>query len=125
MADFPSLEPVSRSLTYGDYPQLTHEGISGGDVRFLMSTTDRVAQRLTLGYENLTEAEAKLLLDHYEGQEGSLIAFDLPAGTVWAGFTSVPVSASDYQWRYIGAFDVGLSAPLQYGCTIELETVPI
>ena len=123
MAVFPSLEPTSRSLLYGDYPQLTHEGLSGGDVRFLQST-DRVAQRLTLGYEYLTEAEAQSLLDHYEGQQGSIIPFDL-SSSVWAGYSSAPVSASDYQWRYVDAFDIGISAPTQYGCTIELETVPI
>ena len=124
MATFPSLEPTSRSLLYGDYPQVTHQGVSGGDVRFLMSSTDRVTQRLTLGYEYLTEAEAQSLLDHYNTQQGSLISFAL-SSSVWSGYSSAPVSASDYEWRYAGAFEVGLSAPMQYGATIELESVPI
>ena len=82
MAVFPSLEPTSRSLVYGDYPQLTHEGLSGGDVRFLQGT-DRIAQRLSLGYEYLTETQAQSLLDHYQGQQGSIIPFDL-SSSVWA-----------------------------------------
>ena len=122
MAVFPSLEPTSRSLVYGDYPQLTHEGLSGGDVRFLQGT-DRIAQRLSLGYEYLPETQAQSLLDHYQGQQGSIIPFDL-SSSVWAGYSAAPVSSSDYQWRYVGSFDIGLSAPMQYGCTIELETVP-
>jgi hypothetical protein len=123
MATFPSLEPTTRSLTYGDYPQLTHAAASGANVRFLMGT-DRLKQRLQITYEYLTEAEATLLLDHYEGQEGGLIPFDL-SSQVWSGYTSAPVSSSDYQWRYSKSFSIGLGAPMQYNCSIDLETVPI
>ena len=80
MANFPSLEPRNRTLTTGDFPQLIHRGLSGGNVRFLQGT-DRIAQKLTIAYEYLTEAEMKLLLDHYQEQQGSLIPFDLPSNT--------------------------------------------
>lgn len=123
MADFPSLEPSSRAWLVGDYPQLVHEGISGGQVRF-MQGSDRVGQRLTLGYEYLTESEVQQLLDHFEDQQGSIIAFDLPA-IIWDGYTTAPVSSSEYQWRYVGPFDVGIASPLRYNVSIELETVPI
>jgi len=123
MATFPTLTPSARSLNYGDYPQATYEGVSGGNVRFKFGS-DRVVQRLTLGYEYLTEAETQLLLDHYEDQQGSLISFDLPAA-VWAGYSSVPVNPADYEWRYVGPFQVGLAAPLRYNTSIELESVPI
>jgi len=122
MATFPSLEPRTRSLTYGDYPQLIHEG-SGGNVRFLQAT-DRIAQRLNITYEYLTETQMNLIIDHYKGQEGSLTPFAL-SSSVWAGYSSPPVSASDYEWRYTGPFEVGISAPLRYSCSIELESVPI
>ena len=123
MADFPSLEPAARSLVYGDYPQLTHEGLSGGNIRFLQGT-DRVSMRLTLGYDYITETEAQQLLDHFNGQQGSIIPFDLST-SVWAGYTTAPVSSSDYQWRYAGPFQIGESAPLRYNTSIELESVPI
>jgi len=123
MATFPSLTPSSRSLSYGDYPQETYEGVSGGNVRFKFGS-DRIAQRLTLGYEYLSEAEMKQLLDHYEGQQGSLISFALPAA-VWAGYTTVPVSAANYEWRYAGPFEVGIASPLRYNTSIELVSVPI
>ena len=123
MATFPALEPSTRALTYGDYPQLVHQGASGGQVRF-KTGSDRVSQRLTITFEYLTEAEAKLLLDHYEEQQGSLIAFDLSA-QVWSGYATVPIPAADYQWRYAGPFEVGIGAPLRYNLSVELETVPI
>lgn len=123
MADFPALEPSSRAWLMGDYPQLIYSGASGGEVRFLQGA-DRVGQRLTLGYEFLTESEVQQILDHYEGQEGSIIAFDLPA-IIWDGYTTAPVSSSDYQWRYANAFEVGVAAPLRYNVSIELETVPV
>lgn len=123
MANFPSIEPASRALTFGDYPQLTYTSISGGDVRFLQGTK-RITQVLSLGYQYLSEANTQLILDHYAGQEGTLIAFDLPA-IIWLGYTTPPVSSVDYQWRYASAFDVAIAAPIQYSFTIELIAVPI
>jgi hypothetical protein len=123
MADFPAIEPASRALTFGDYPQLTYASISGGDVRFLQGTK-RITQVLSLGYQYLSEANAQLILDHYAGQEGSLIGFDLPA-IIWLGYSTPPVSAVDYQWRYAGPFDVAIAAPIQYSMTIELVATPI
>jgi len=123
MANFPALEPRTRSLTYGDYPQSIFSGQSGGNVRFLMAT-DRIAQRLNITYEYLTETQIKLLTDHFDTQQGSLIPFDL-SSEVKSGFSSFPVSASEYQWRYTGPFNVGISSPMRYNCSIELETVPI
>lgn len=123
MADFPALEPTTRALTLGDFPQLVYQGASGGEVRFKQGS-DRVEQVLSLGYEYLTESEVQQLLDHYETQQGSLIAFDLPA-IIWSTYSTPPVSSSDYQWRYANGFDVGLAAPLRYNVSIDLETVPI
>lgn len=123
MADFPALEPTTRALTLGDFPQLVYQGASGGEVRFKQGS-DRVEQVLSLGYEYLTESEVQQLLDHYETQQGSLIAFDLPA-IIWSTYSTPPVSSSDYQWRYASGFDVGLAGPLRYNVSIDLETVPI
>jgi hypothetical protein len=107
----------------GDIPQQVYKGTSGGEVRFKQGSA-YVAQRLTLGYEYLTESEAQQILDHYAGQEGSLIPFDLSA-EVWGGYTTPPVSSATYKWRYIGAFDVSIASPRRYSLTVELETVPI
>ena len=123
MATFPAIEPSTRALTFGDYPQLTYEGVSGGNVRFLQGS-NRVDQILSLGYQYLTEADATLILDHYRGQEGTLLAFDLPLA-IWAGYSSPPINSIDYEWRYAGPFEVAIPAPLRYNMTIELVAAPI
>jgi len=123
MADFPALEPASRVYIPGDFPQQVYVGASGSDVKFIYGT-DRVQQRLTLGYEYLTESEAKQILDHFETQQGGVIPFDLPS-TIWSGYTTPPVSSSDYQWRYSSAFEVNADVPLRYNLSIDLETVPV
>ncbi len=105
MADFPALTPNSRQLTLGNFPQATYGGPSGINVRFLFNETKGAQHLLTLGYVALTETQANLITNHYSGQQGSLIAFDLP-GVVWSGYSAVPVSASNYQWQYAGAFSV-------------------
>jgi hypothetical protein len=123
MATFPALEPSTRALTLGDYPQLTYQGVSGGNVRFLQGTM-RVSQVLSLGYQLLSEAEMALLLNHYGGQEGTLLAFDLPL-TVWAGYSVPPISSIEYEWRYASPFEVAIASPLHYNATVELIAAPI
>lgn len=123
MATFPGLRPTTRALTLGDYPQLTYEGVSGDVVRFITGS-DRVIQRLTLGYDYLAESEAQQIIDHYRGQQGFIVAFDLPS-QVWAGYATVPIPAADYQWRYADSFQIGIDAPQRYNVTIELESVAI
>jgi len=123
MATFPAIEPATRALTFGDYPQLTYKSVSGGNVRFLQGS-NRVDQILSLGYQYLTEANATLILDHYSGQEGTLLAFDLPSA-IWAGYSTPPINSIDYEWRYTGPFEVVISAPLRYNMTIELVAAPI
>tara|TARA_A100001201_G_scaffold128206_2_gene113141 strand:- start:890 stop:1261 length:372 start_codon:yes stop_codon:yes gene_type:complete len=123
MADFPSLEPSARTLGLGDTPQLLHDSVSGVGVRFVQGS-DRVQQRLSLNYEYLTESEAQQIIDHFDDQQGSLIAFDLPS-VIWSGYTTPPVSASDYKWLYSGQFEVGIAAPSRYNISVELVTIPI
>ena len=123
MTTFPQLEPTTRALVYGNYPQNIHEGLSGGNVRFLLGT-DRVVQRLTITYEFLTETEAQSLLTHYNGQNGSIDPFDL-SSSVWAGYSTPPVSSSDYKWRYADSFQISISSPSKYATSIELISVPI
>ena len=64
------------------------------------------------------------MMEHCRGQQGERGAFAWPS-QVWAGFASVPISATDYQWRDATTFSVGLSAPLRYNVSIELESVAV
>ena len=123
MTTFPSLEPVTRALVYGDYPLNRHEGLSGGNVRFLIGNK-RVIQRLTITYEYLTETEAQSLLTHFNGQDGTIEAFDL-SSEIWLGYSTPPVSSSNYKWRYAQSFQISISAPNKYSTSIELISVSL
>lgn len=95
MATFPTLEPVTRRRSLGVY-QVTTEA---GGIRFLHGRVPS-GQTLELVYENLTQAEAKLIRDHYRTQQGSFLGFTLPA-IVNAGNT-LPIAGTQYQvrWKY-------------------------
>ena len=123
MATFPSLEPTTRAVSLGDCPQQSYEGTSGDFVSFKYGT-DRVGQVLTLGYEYLSEYQAQLIIDHYREQQGFLVSFALPS-IVWSGYTTAPIPAADYEWRYTSAPSVGISSPLKYSITVTLESVII
>tara|TARA_Y100000004_G_scaffold194996_1_gene260954 strand:- start:1198 stop:1569 length:372 start_codon:yes stop_codon:yes gene_type:complete len=123
MATFPSLEPTTRAVSLGDCPQQAYSGTSGDVVSFKFGT-DRVGQVLTLGYEYLSESEAQQIIDHYRTQQGFLISFDLPS-IVWSGYTTVPISATDYEWRYTSEPTIGITSPLSYSVEVTLESVII
>lgn len=99
MATFPALEPATRRYSMGTFPITEERGFGGGSVRFKHGAT-AYGHNLELGFTALTQAEAKLLRDHYREQQGGYIAFPLSA-EAWAGHASftdlVPTST---HWRY-------------------------
>ena len=120
MTVFPAITPNARELTLGDFPQLSHSSASGISVRFLQNASRRVQQTLALEFVGITETQATSITDHYAGQEGTLISFTLPAN-LWAGFDSVPISASEYQWRYAGPYTLEQSpAPNRFNISLTL-----
>ena len=120
MTTFPAIEPSSRALTFGDYPQITYEGVSGVGVRFLQGT-ERITQTLTLGWSNLTELQLYEILDHFNNQDGTMLPFDLPS-IIWSGFTTPPIG-NEYEWRYANAVSIDQPAPLTYNVAVELVSV--
>jgi hypothetical protein len=100
MATFPVLEPATRSYDFGLFPLTEEPSVSAGIVRFRHSITPQNYQ-LTLGYVDLTDAEASLIREHYQSQGGGYLSFQLPA-TVWAGHTfSGNIVPYTTRWRYI------------------------
>ena len=100
MATFPVLEPATRSYDFGLVPLTEEPSVSAGIVRFRHSVTQQNYQ-LTLGYVDLTDAEASLIREHYQSQGGGYLSFQLPA-TVWAGHTfSGNIVPYTTRWRYI------------------------
>jgi hypothetical protein len=102
MATFPELEPATRSYDFGQFPLTEEPSISAGIVRFRHSVTPQNYQ-LTLGYNALTDAEASLIREHFQGQGGGYRSFQLPP-IIWAGHTfSGNVVPTNTRWRYIEA----------------------
>ena len=99
MATFPALEPATRRYSMGIFPTTEERGFGGGSIRFRHGIT-AYSHNLELGFAALTQAQAKLLRDHYREQQGGYIAFPLST-QAWAGHTSftdlVPTST---HWRY-------------------------
>lgn len=102
MATFPALQPASRRYSMGQFPVTIERGFGGGNIRFLHGTTSS-SHTLELGFVFLTESEAKLIRDHYRGQDGSHVAFAL-SPEAWAGHSSMTdLVPTTTQWRYADA----------------------
>ena len=121
MATFPAITPNTRMFSLGNYPQSEYVGTSGGSVRFLHGDK-RFGQMLTFIYTSLNESQLFLIYEHFNGQEEGLIPFDLP-NAIWAGYSSIPVSALEYQWRYASSPSVQPEAIDRFSVTIDLESV--
>lgn len=99
MATFPSLVPATRSYSLGEFPVSIETGFGGGNVRFLHNTNSSGVV-LDLTFTALTQENAKLIRDHYRGQDGTHVAFDLPV-SLWQGQSSASnIVSSAVLWRY-------------------------
>jgi hypothetical protein len=128
MATFPELEPATRSYDLGLFPLTEQPSLSAGIVRFRHSVTPQNYQ-LTLGYTALTDAEASLIRQHFQGQGGGYRSFQLPS-IIWKGHTFTGnVVPTNTRWRYIEAPEeehrsagyVNLSVTLGSDGTIDAE----
>lgn len=99
MADFPALEPKSRSYDMGSYPISERPTFAGGSMRFRHGTVAR-GHGLQMVFFHLSAAEGKLIRDHYQGQQGGYLAFALSADA-WRGHDSMTdLVPSTTRWRY-------------------------
>jgi hypothetical protein len=98
---YPTLTPTSRNYNSGDYPVKTFRSQSGSESRILYGNR-RTGMTLELQYDNITDANAKLFLDHYDETKGSYTTFDLPTGALsgWSGNTDALDAATANSWRY-------------------------
>ena len=74
----------------------------------------------SLTFTNLQEAAVKTILEHFYGQQGTVLSFQLPAD-VWAGWTEYTAGvAADQQWRYIGPPNIKAVSPGIMTVSVEL-----
>jgi len=62
---FPQIKPTSRSYSAGTYPSTTFESLDGTKTH-LRFGNKRVNATLQLGFLNISDAEAALILENYE-----------------------------------------------------------
>lgn len=104
---FPSVKPSSRSYSPGEYPQTKFEAQNG--VKTIMRYgKNRVNATLTLGFANIADADAALILANYEdvNSDWDYVTFSSANGTVGVDSTSLSnyfkEAGSGLKWRYSG-----------------------
>ena len=104
---FPTVKPTSRSYNPGTYPSTTFESLDGTKTH-LRFGNKRVNATLTLGFSNITDADAALILANYEDVNSNwdYVTFSSANGTVGVDSTSLSnylkESGSSLKWRYSG-----------------------
>lgn len=122
-----SLRPSSRTFDPGDYPVKTYKAQNGSEVRILYGS-NRTNMKLSLSYENITDADAELFLDHYDETNGTFNTFVVAnpnqtdgAKTGWEGnFDAIGAGASGNVYRYESAPQVQQVRPGISTVTVNL-----
>lgn len=98
---FPTLTPTSREFTPGSWPIKSYNSQSGAEVRILYGS-QRTNAKLSLSYENITDANAQLFVDDYAANIGTLRTFTLPSvvRNGWSGSSATLDAPAGTTWRY-------------------------
>ena len=105
--DFPAIKPTSRSYNPGTYPSTTFESLDGTKTH-LRFGNKRVNATLTLGFSNISDTDAALILANYEdvNSDWDYVTFDRGYATSGVTDTSLLAyfkeSGSSLKWRYSG-----------------------
>ena len=102
---FPTVKPTSRNYRPGTYPSTTFESLDGTKTH-LRFGNKRVNATLTLGFSNISDADAALILANYEdvNSDWDYVTFDRGYATSGVTDTSLLAylkeSGSSLKWRY-------------------------
>jgi hypothetical protein len=121
---FPTLQPTSRDFSPGDWPIKRFNSQSGAEVRILYGS-QRTNAKISLGYDNISDANAQLFLDDYAAQIGTLRTFDLPAAvrTGWSGSAGSIDAPTGTKWRYESEPAVRAVRPGRSSVTVTMVAV--
>jgi len=121
---FPTLQPTSRDFSPGDWPIKRFNSQSGAEVRILYGS-QRTNAKISLGYDNISDANAQLFLDDYAAQIGTLRTFDLPDAvrTGWTGTAASIDAPTGAKWRYESEPSVRAVRPGRSSVTVNLVAV--
>lgn len=102
---FPSIAPTGRSYSPGTYPQ-TEFRAQNGSVTVVRYGNRRVDSELSLEFQNITDANAALILANYEAVNSAWdsVTFTTATGALGAGTTLADYilesGGSGLRWRY-------------------------
>lgn len=101
MATFPDLEPIARDYGMGEHIMEEAIGQNGDSFRMLFSDlAPDIPVRLE--FRALSLAQVQQIRDHYAGQRGDVLPFDLPA-SCWRMHSSFyDIALPGMQWVYAG-----------------------
>ena len=121
---FPTLTPTSREFTPGAWPIKTYSAQSGAEVRILYGSAQTNA-KLSLGYDNVTDANAQLFIEDYSANIGTLRTFTLPAAVRngWNGSAASLDAPPGTRWRYEGEPQLRSVRPGRSSITVNLVAV--
>lgn len=122
MTTFPSVRPSSRMWSPGSRAQTVQTAMDGIEVRFVHGDRS-VGQRLSLTFNNITEAAGKSITDHYIANGTTYGTFDVPA-ELFAGMSTYNyVKPAGNSWRYESPPQVTYGVPGYQSVTVELIAV--
>jgi hypothetical protein len=105
---FPALKPSSRSYAPGKYPISEFAALNGAKTRVIYGNRRSDAE-LSLGFQNITDAQAASVLAHYEliTPTGDWASFSTNDGAAGASAPLADylreVGGSGLRWRYADA----------------------
>lgn len=123
MATFPSLRPSTRTFTPGRHPHSEIPTLSGLQTRVRTSNV-LLDQRLRLTFSALTEDQMLSIRNHYLGQQGRFLSFNIPNDLLSGTTNPASFTPTGYSWIYASrpsVTDIGLQ---RYDVSLELATVP-
>jgi len=130
MATFPALIPSSRTFTAATYPGAVQLAYSGRESRVRTSNAQTGA-RFRLAFSALSEAEMLSIRDHYYGQLGRFIPFQLSTELLSGMANPSAVTPAGYKWIYVSSpkvTDLPIGTAQARSCRhdveLELELVP-
>lgn len=114
MAAFPSITPTSRSFKPGVYPQKQYRSLNGTAIKRTFGNSPYGAS-LELEYQNIPDASAATLVDHYRSQTAANRRF-LLSSNVTAGMTGglaqrADASLDNLRWEYSGPPEISSIRP--------------
>lgn len=102
MANFPSIRPTGRSYSPGQFPTKIYRGLSGATVKRIFGNRS-FGHSIELEFANITDANVKLILDHYYAQGGNYTRFALP-NEIFSGMSDdlrgVVQAPTNILWEY-------------------------